>query len=118
MTDPRRFPRAAAPVLYRSAGLSLRKRGQQVTNLSLGGMRVYTDDALAPGCRLDLSLFLPGGEEIRCSGQVVWVTALDAGAPAAFDVGIRFTDLAPEDTPRLASLLTRATESGSAIRSG
>jgi hypothetical protein len=44
---------------------------------------------------------------VRCWAEVVWVVKLDAGAPAAYDVGLRFRDMDPEDVQRLASVLHR-----------
>ena len=38
----------------------------------------------------------------------IWLVELDVGAPAKFDVGLKFTDMAPSDVQRLAALLVRA----------
>jgi hypothetical protein len=70
-------------------------------------MRVFSDQAFKPGSRLDLEVLLPDGAMVRCWAEVVWIVKLDADAPAAYDVGLRFTDLSPVDVQRLASVLHR-----------
>lgn len=101
----RRYPRVAAAVLYRVEGLTAVSGHRRVTDVSVSGMRVYSDHALTPGRRLEMSLFLPAGVELVVSGRVVWVRALDAAAPAAFDIGIEFMDLVPADMACLTAVL-------------
>lgn len=72
-------------------------------------MRVYSDEPLAVGSRLDLDVLLPGSKPVRCWAVVVWVVELGADGPARFDVGMRFTDMEEEDTQRLAAVLVRST---------
>lgn len=69
-------------------------------------MRVYTDEDFAIGSRLDLDVLLPDRSSVRCWAVVVWRAELGAGRPARFDVGLRFTDMAPLDVQRLATVLT------------
>ena len=76
-------------------------------DISLGGMRVYTDEDYALGSRLDLDVLMPDESWVRCWATVVWRSELGAGAPARFDVGLRFTDMEPADVERLASVLIR-----------
>lgn len=70
-------------------------------------MRVYTDESFSPGSKLELDVLLPDGGMVRVWTQVVWQLALEAGAPARYDVGLKFLDMAPADVQRLASVLVR-----------
>lgn len=81
------------------------KRNAQ--DISLGGARVFSDEEFAVGSRLDLDVLLPDESMVRCWAEVVWVVALGPAADARFDVGLRFTDMAPEDVQRLSSVLAR-----------
>lgn len=108
MSDRRRYPRVNANVLCRPAGLRLTHHKRNARDVSLGGMRVFSDEQFEVGSQLDLDVFLADGSTIRCWAQVVWLVQLDSGAPARFDVGLKFTDMADPDIQRLASVLTRA----------
>jgi c-di-GMP-binding flagellar brake protein YcgR len=85
--DRRRFPRLDVPVFYRPARvLGPRQVAQDV---SRGGIRVYTDDALAIGTRLEIELFLPEGDSLTVDVRVAWVRAL-SGQDANFEAGLEF----------------------------
>ena len=104
--DRRQFPRLQAPVLCRPAGLLLRLlQPRQAIDISLGGMRIYSDDPVKLGSLLELDLFLPDHAGCTCKAEVVWVEELPPGAPALYDVGLRFTELAEADKARLAGVL-------------
>lgn len=70
-------------------------------------MRVFSDQGFRPGSRLELEVILPDGGMVLCWAEVVWIVKLDTGAPAAYDVGLRFSDMEPDDVQRLASVLHR-----------
>lgn len=82
------------------------KRNTQ--DISLAGMRVFTDERFALGDRLDLDVLLPDGVSVRCWAMVVWLAELGPEAPAKFDVGLKFTDMAGSDIQRLAAVLVPA----------
>ena len=103
--DRRRFPRVQANVLFRPAGLSVFHHRRSPKDISLGGARILSDTNFALGERLDLEVLLPDGSAVRCWAQVVWVAMQNESAPAPFEVGLKFTDLAPEDMQRLAGAL-------------
>ena len=50
----RRYPRVAAPVFYRPAGPTLLHHRRSTVDVGLGGMRVYSDEEMAVGARLEL----------------------------------------------------------------
>ena len=68
-------------------------------------MRMYSDEPIKVGARLELDLFLPGDEAIRFLARVVWVDELPPEAPARFDVGLEFLDAPAASRERLASVL-------------
>jgi hypothetical protein len=68
---------------------------------------VFADDRFEIGSRLDLDVLLPDGTSLRCWGEVVWLVELEVGAPAYFDLGLKFTDMAEADIQRLAAVLVR-----------
>jgi c-di-GMP-binding flagellar brake protein YcgR len=103
--DRRRYPRVKAEVLCRPAGTSLFHHRRSPQDISLGGMRVFSDEDFPVGGRLELDVLLPDGTSVRCWAEVVWRVELDVRAAAKFDLGLRFTDLAPADIQRLAAVL-------------
>ena len=108
MSERRQYPRVQADVLCRPAGSTLFHHKRNTTDISLGGMRVFADEPFKVGHRLEMEVVLTGHETVRCWADVVWVHELDGGARARFDVGLRFTDMAPADVERLASVLVPA----------
>jgi hypothetical protein len=103
--DRRRFHRARASILVRPAGPLTRVAPQQVKDISLGGLRAYSDDPQKVGARLELELLFPGGGSATCIAQVVWVEELAAGAPAKLEMGLQFVQVEPEDLQRLSKLI-------------
>lgn len=107
----RQFKRVQAPVYCRPMGLSLRllqAKQQRPQDISLGGMRIYSDEAIRKGTKLELELFLPDASSVTCKVEVVWIDALPAGSPAKHDVGLKFIDIRSEDRARLATVLEDA----------
>lgn len=94
-------------MVFRPAGASLVHDRRNTRDISLGGMRVYTDEPIAVGSRLDLDVYMPDDSTVRCWAIVVWTAELADGEPARYDVGLRFTDLEPSNMQRLAAVLRR-----------
>jgi len=103
--ERRKYPRVQAPVLFRPVGRGLFRARESTVDLSLGGARVYSDDLVEQGRQLEIELFLRDGTSIACAAIVVWVERLPAGAPAVYDVGLRFVGLDGADRERLAAVL-------------
>ncbi len=73
-------------------------------------MRLFSDEEMKIGDRLDITLFTPEGEEIEATVRVVWVNTLQPDADAAFDVGLTFERVQPEHAERLTRLVASASE--------
>ena len=105
MSERRRYPRVQADIVCRPAGGALFHHKRNTQDISLGGMRVYSDEDFEVGMRLDLDVLMPDHTSVRCWAIVVWRAQLEATAPARFDVGLKFTDMASSDIQRLAAVL-------------
>lgn len=101
--ERRRFPRAMSPIFYRSPRLLSPKR--KVSNISLGGVRIYSDERLEKGKRLEIEVFLPNGFSITAITRVVWIDELPPDSDALYDVGLEFIDLPPHATQELKTVL-------------
>jgi hypothetical protein len=93
--DRRRERRIRAPVYCRPAGADFLARQREPVDVSLGGIRIYSDDALAVGELLNMEFFLLDTPPVTYTARVVWIEALAKGAPARFDVGLKFIQLEP-----------------------
>lgn len=102
--DRRRYPRLKAPVFFQSSNYFEGKK-QSALDVSLGGARIYSDEAVKPGSALELELFLPGGNSVACSVRVAWVVELPKGAAARYEVGLQFTHVPREALDQLDSVL-------------
>jgi hypothetical protein len=107
LSDRRRYPRVQANVTCRPAGGELFHHKRNTQDISLGGMRVYSDEDFKVGSSLDLDVLIADETPVRCWATVVWRTELPAGGPAKFDVGLMFTDMTASDIQRLAGVLVR-----------
>lgn len=101
--EKRRFPRVMAPVFFWGPRVFTKK--QRVSNLSLGGVRIFSDQRLYVGERLELEFFLPDGSTIEAVARVVWIKDMPPGSEAVYDVGMEFVELAEGVTERLKAVL-------------
>jgi hypothetical protein len=95
-SDRRKYRRIRVPLYCRPAGMQFLARQREPVDLSLGGVRIYSDEALRVGELLKLEFFLPDVEPVTYTGEVVWIEELDGGVPARFDVGLKFIQLEPD----------------------
>ena len=103
MTERRHYPRLNVNMLWRPAGLWMQRR--DVEDVSLGGARVYSDDLLPVGARMEIELLVPGGPTIEIHARVVRVTILRPSGPAFCDVALEFLAVPDEARIRLAGWL-------------
>jgi Tfp pilus assembly protein PilZ len=102
--ERRRFRRIQAQIYCRPAGMKLLQHRAPI-DLSMGGLRIYSDERFPIGDALRLEVFLPDAVPVTFTAEVVWITALPAGAPAKFDVGLKFTEVDPTGMRLLAKVL-------------
>jgi hypothetical protein len=93
--DRRRDRRIHTAVYCRPAGVEFLARQREPVDVSLGGIRIYSDDALRVGELLKMEFFVPDTTPVTYTAEVVWVEPLEEGAPARFDVGLKFIQLEP-----------------------
>jgi hypothetical protein len=95
--ERRHFRRVDAPITVRPVSLLAHAVPLRVNDVSLGGLRAYSDERYRVGVRLELELSFPGGESATMLAEVVWVDELSPGAPARYEVGLRYVDATPDD---------------------
>lgn len=101
--DRRRFPRLSSRVYYRiGKSQSLRQR---VSNISLGGVRIYNDERLDIGEEVELELHFPNGYSGKGSARVVWIKELPPDSGASYDVGLEFLEFPDEAIKELTDAL-------------
>ncbi len=102
----RRFPRLKTPVFYRPSNVF--GTSCQASDLSLGGIRVYSNKPLKEKQLLDIELSLPSGKSIQAVTRVVWIKGLPPGSRALYDVGLEFVNLSADALDQLRSILDAA----------
>ena len=109
MHDERRqYPRVAAPMYCRPARRRLLHR-RKVIDVSLGGMRVYSDDPFTPGDKLEIDLLSVDGDDfVTCVTEVAWIREIEGGQPAQYDVGLRFLEIPPPARAMIENLVSKA----------
>jgi hypothetical protein len=101
--DRRRFPRLSSQVYYRiGKSQSLRQR---VSDISMGGVRIYSDERLDVDERVELELHFPNGFSGKGSARVVWIKELPPNSGASYDVGLEFLELPDEAIEELKEAL-------------
>jgi hypothetical protein len=92
--ERRHFPRISSPVYYRFAkSQALRQR---VSNISVGGVRIYSDHRLDVGEQVDLELYFPSGFSGKGTARVVWIKEMPPASGANYDMGLEFVHLPQE----------------------
>jgi hypothetical protein len=92
-------------MLWRSPGLAAKL--SRTVNVSMGGARVFSDDRMKIGSKLNLELLPDPDISVQVLARVAWIDELEDGAPARFDVGLEFLDVPEEMVSRLAAILQR-----------
>ena len=103
--ERRQFRRIQAPVYCRPAGLKFLSKHEESIDVSLGGVRVYSDEELKIGERLTMELFAKDEPSVHFDAEVAWIEALEPGAPGKFDVGLKFVHVDAEAEALLAKVL-------------
>ena len=108
--DYRQYRRIQANVLVRPVSF-LAARARRVRDISLGGLRVFSDDEHRPGARLALELLLAQREAVEFLAEVVWIERLPEDAPARFDIGLKFVEVPTGVMQRIESVLATTDDS-------
>jgi len=80
-------------------------RQREPVDVSLGGVRIFSDDEMRVGELLKMEFFLADVPPVTYTAEVVWIERLEDGAPARFDVGLKFIQLEPDALSLLARVL-------------
>jgi hypothetical protein len=89
--DRRRYRRLQAPIYCRPAGVKILQKRAPI-DMSLGGVRIYSDEPFQIGEALKLEVFASDAP-VTLTAEVVWIKMLAGNQPAKFDVGLKFTQL-------------------------
>ena len=103
--DRRRYRRVQAPILVRPASIFSRVVPRRVNDISLGGLRTYSDDPVVVGQRQEIELLFQGGGSATLLVEVAWVETLAADAPAKYECGLRIVHARQEDIASIARAL-------------
>lgn len=90
--DRRLFRRFDAAIFVRPVSILVRAIPRRAHDVSLGGICTYSDEHYRVGARLELELQLQGLGQAVVLAEVVWIQSTPAGAPARYDVGLRYVD--------------------------
>jgi PilZ domain len=88
----RKHRRVVAPVFCRPAGVEFFARHIEPMDISLGGMRIRSDEPHRLGVLLLLDVFFLRLAPVTFTAAVMWTEALHAGDKGRFDVGLAFID--------------------------
>jgi c-di-GMP-binding flagellar brake protein YcgR len=97
--DRRKYRRIRAPLYCRPAGMDFLARKREPIDISLGGVRIYSDDPRKVGELLKMEFFIKDAPPVTYTAEVVWIEPIKAAGfapvPARFDVGLKFLHLEP-----------------------
>jgi hypothetical protein len=94
------------PVFYRILKHPTPRR--QVNNLSIGGVRIYSDEPLDIGQTLELEFVLPHGINIDVAARVIWIKKQPPGSEGVYDVGLEFLNLSDAALKELDAVLKKS----------
>jgi len=104
-SNRRRHARIKAPIACHSKRLE--SEHPQSLDISLSGIRVYSDNALHAGEELEIQLDLPDKQRVQCRATVMWVKSLAEKDLARYEVGLQFVDLSADHLLMLAYQIKR-----------
>ncbi len=102
-TERRKYPRVKAHIFSRPIGiLSLQ---HPVIDISLKGIRVYSDSKYKTGALLELEILLSDTSSIICKVKVIWINELLNNAGAKYDIGLQCLNISSIDIKKLNKFL-------------
>jgi len=93
--ERRKYRRIQTALYCRPAGMKFLARQREPVDVSLGGVRIFSDEAMRVGDFLKMEFFVQDVEPVTYTAEVVWIDALPPDSPAKFDVGLKFIQLDP-----------------------
>ena len=109
--DRRKYRRIRAPLVCQPAG-AISPSPLQTVDVSLGGLRIYSDASMLVGSYVELDFLGPDLPPITFTAEVMWAEELTAGAAARYDVGLRFLQLDAEAMRLLLHVIGSENDSG------
>lgn len=111
-SERRKFRRLQVPVYCRPAGVGFMTKRHPI-DLSMGGVRIYSDQPFKKGELLTLEFLDAGSASSTFTAEVMWIEELPKGAVASYDVGLRFSSVDPLQAAALEKLLGPAARDSS-----
>lgn len=110
-SDKRRYPRVKARVLYTQPRYfgppRILGQRREISNISPGGARIYSDELLVKGKTVQIELELLSRKIVSALARVVWIDELPPGSEARYDVGLEFIYLPSGAVNELQALLEK-----------
>ncbi|MFB0564060.1 MAG: PilZ domain-containing protein [Candidatus Aminicenantaceae bacterium] len=101
--ESRRFPRLKVQFNFNPPSI-FGSRGR-IFNVSLGGVRIYSDKWYKVGKLLEIEIFLPTENSLVATVRVVWIKNLPPDSDNLFDIGLEFVTLPFDGTDELQRVL-------------
>jgi uncharacterized protein (TIGR02266 family) len=76
-------------------------------NLSAGGVFIATHKLKPVGSKIELTINLPDGAQIRAAGEVRWIRVFNERSDTPPGMGVRFNNLAEASVALIQSFLSR-----------
>jgi hypothetical protein len=77
-----------------------------VSNISLGGVRIFSDEYIKVGKRLEIEFFLPNGFSVTALSKVVWIEEQRSDENGLYEVGLEFIEIQPHALQELEKVLS------------
>ncbi len=102
----RQHPRVKANVQYRPTQLIGQKH--LVPNISLGGMRIFSNTHFKKGETVNIELSFPDGRRTIVLAKVAWVESYPKDSDSVYEFGLKFIHVPPQSIDVLKLELDRA----------
>jgi len=101
----RRHPRMKANVFYKPTRIIGQKH--QAPNISLGGMRIFSNAHHKKGETVNIELYFPSGKKTIALARVAWVDAYPKDSDAIYELGLEFIHMPGHSQEELRVVLER-----------
>jgi hypothetical protein len=101
----RQHPRVKANVQYRPTKLIGRKH--LAPNISLGGMRIFSNTHFKKGETVNIELSFPDGQRTVVLAKVAWLDSYPKDSDSVYEFGLEFIHVPPQSLDMLKLELNR-----------